>query len=130
MASASGINKITVDKSELLGVLQKNRTEHRRVYDAAVEKFRERAIAQLDRLVGTLRDGRMPKTLYIGLPIPEEHTRDYDRAMAMLRMHKDDVIELSEQGYLQLVNDDWGWKSAFASNTSSYVVTHDDEDFA
>jgi hypothetical protein len=59
----------------------------------------------------------------VALPVPEEHLADYDRAIAMLERHIEPTIQLSETAYAQLVDDDWGWRDQFVSNTYSYLAT-------
>jgi hypothetical protein len=118
-----GMGSVTVEKAALLAVVRENRAKHRAVFERAVEVFRGQANERLEALARELREsGSLPKTLYVGLPIPEEHTDDYDRAIRMLEMHIHDVVELSEEAYRRVVEDDWGWQQTFATNTRSYLA--------
>lgn len=118
----TGIGDVTVSKDDLLRIVNKNRAEHRTTFDAALVKFREKAIVELDAIIAELKAGQFPKHLASRLPRPEEHTADYDRAIRMLTMHTEATIALSEEAYARLVDDDWGWRDAFLSNTHSYIV--------
>lgn len=117
---STGMGDVTVAKAALITILRDNRAVHRKTFDVAVVKFREQAIERLDALITEIKQGKLPQ-LYVPLPMPEEHTGDYDRAIKMLEMHIEDTITLSEDAYARLVDDDWGWKQAFFSNTASYV---------
>lgn len=118
--SLTGIGEAELDKDKLLAVLRANRDKHHDVFERAVVKFREQAIQKLDGIIEQLRQGKTPN-LYVGLPVPEEHTDDYDRNIHMLEMHIGGTIMISEEAFLRLVEDDWGWRDAFASNTASYI---------
>lgn len=121
-SSMTGMGDVTVAKAELLAIVEANRAAHWAVFQKACDKFRERAISKLNALADQVKRGDVPESLSVGLPIPEEHTDDYDRAIRMLRMHVGETVTLSEEACMRLVEDDWGWKQAFASNTSSYLV--------
>lgn len=123
MRQPVGMPDITVPKHQLLQILERNRTAHRNAYDRALEKFREQAIMRLDKMLAQVRAGKSPR-LYVDLPVPEEHTADYDRAIQMLAMDTTVDVKLSETAYARLVDDDWGWRDSFAANTSSYLVEH------
>ena len=60
-------------------------------------------------------------TLWVQLPVPEEHTGDYQRAIRMLKLHMGDTIELTEAALATFMDDDWGWMTSFMANTMSYA---------
>lgn len=118
--SASGLSPITVSTSELLEIVKTNRDKHRGIFEEALIIYRKKAIAELDSIIKKLESGKTP-SLYINLPVPEEHTDDYTRAIKMLGMHNGPTIELDEQAYMRLVDDEWGWSDLFTANTIGYV---------
>ena len=119
----TGIGDVTVDKKWLLATLKTNREKHRETFERAVEVFRRRAEYDLRELISKIHKGEIPRFVGVHLPIPEEHTEDYDRAIHMLENSINDTATLSEHAYAQLVDDDWGWARDFATNTASYLVT-------
>jgi hypothetical protein len=114
---------VTVDKGWLVSVVTANRDAHRGVFEEAVEKFRVLALERLDALVKQITAGQIV-ALHVRLPIPEEHTDDYARALKMLDAHVGTTVELSETAYRCLVEDEWGWHRAFVSNTMAYMNTY------
>lgn len=49
---------------------------------------------------------------------PIDKTNDYDRALEMLQMSVDDVVEISDTEFQCFVQDQWAWtQQAFMSNT-------------
>jgi hypothetical protein len=112
---------VTLDKDELLDVLRDNRERHRVVFEKAIEGFRERAITELDRRIADLKARKGQVDLFVHLPEPEDHTRDYDRVIRMVEMHQGDTIELDEKAFASYVEDEWSWKREFVGTNSKYV---------
>lgn len=115
------MNTITVKKSDLLDILRKNRESHRETFVKAQEVYRKAVIAELDRMLAEARNGDKIRRAF-SLPEPEEHTEDYDMAIAMLEMDVGEEVELNRGEFATYVMDEWGWQMSFAANTSSYVT--------
>lgn len=111
---------ITVSKSKLLESLTKNREEHAAEFQLAIDKYRERVILELNDRLDKVKAGK-DIDLYFRLPVPEEHTEDYDVAIQMLGWHTGDTLELDQHMFQQYVMNNWGWAKSFAANTSSYT---------
>lgn len=114
---------ITVRREDFIQAVARNREGHRAAFDQAVEGYRRRLIAELERRLRHVAQGR-PVDQYLGLPEPEDHTDDYDRVLAMARMSVDDELELSEHEFGMYVMDQWEWKHAFAETTTMYGGGH------
>ena len=108
-------------KPELLKILEENRSKHRRVFEAALDGYQKEALRQLEMKVQALKAGKYPK-IYLNLPMPEDHTRDYDRIIRMVTMHQEDTVVLDEQQFAQYVEDDWSWKRQWASTSNVYAA--------
>jgi hypothetical protein len=115
------VEPIRVNKADLLDVLRENRAAHRDIFLTAQEKYRERIIEELDRRLADAKAGKAID-VYIRLPVPEDHTDDYDRIISMLMMSLDDEILLTERDAMTYVQDEWGWNASFFANTTSYTV--------
>lgn len=111
---------VKVQKAELRAVVQVNRDGHRNEFLKALEGFKARAIDELERRIVDVEKGRK-FSQHLGLPEPEDHTKDYDRVLKMLAMSVDDVIELDESDFQMYVMDDWAWKQQFTTTNSMYV---------
>lgn len=122
------IMEVTVRKLELLKVLQENRAKHRRVFEAALKGYRKEALKQLDELVRELKAGHTPLVRMV-LPLPQDHTSDYDRVIRMLGMHVSDDFTLPEQEFAWYVEDDWAWKRQFLSISNSYAAAAVTKDY-
>jgi hypothetical protein len=96
---------ITVNKAQLIAILEKNMAEHREVFLEAQKKYREVVIAALDAELKAAREGR-PFELrrLVQLTAPEDHTADYQRNIEMLKMSVDEHIDITEQEFASFLS--------------------------
>ena len=114
---------VKITKAELLGILTKNRAEHRDIFLTGQTKYREAAIRILDEALADAKAGKKIRRS-IGLVAPEDHTADYDRVIRMLELSVDDTIVLTSAEFEQYVMDRWRWASQFGATVSSYGVSN------
>jgi hypothetical protein len=111
---------IYVDRGLLMTKLRDNLAEHRAIFNRAIEKFRVEAVRQLNKRIDEIASGESTNTL-VHLPVPEDHSADYERAIRMLEHHQRDEVQLTEATYRQFFDDDWDWKERWRGTTASYV---------
>lgn len=116
------MNAVKVSKTELLTTLKANRDNHRKIFLEAQEGYRAAAIAELDKMLAEARAGLKVRRS-LTLVEPSDQTRDYDRAIRMLEMAQDEVVELEEHDFMQYVMDDWSWKKQFLHSNFAYSAT-------
>lgn len=115
------MQNIRVNKFELRDTLTKNRAEHRKIFEEAVEGYRKEVISRLEDHLERVKEGSLIR-VYVSLPQPSDHTADYDRALQMLEWSLDEEIEIDEQTFSELVMDDWSWKREFLTTNSAYSM--------
>lgn len=115
-----GLGAVTVTRQKLLTYLEENRTQHRALFEEAQVGFREQVIQLLDKRLEDAKQGK-GIDLRIHLPEPQDHTKDYDRVILMVKMSVNDEIELTHQEFQQYVMDDWSWKREFVATASNYT---------
>ena len=113
---------ILVKKSTLIEKLKKNRAAHHKIFEEALVGYRKQAIKLLDQQLKRAKSGKKFHT-YIVLTVPQDQTKDYDRAIGMLAMDLSDEVALSENDYRCYVLDEWNWKDQFLSTNSAYSRT-------
>lgn len=113
--------EVTIKKTELRKTLVKNRKEHRAKFVAAQKGYRARVIEILDARLVDAREGR-DIDLHFRMPVPEDHTADYDREIKMLDMEVGDTVVVEMHLFDQLVMDRWSWSGAFAATSAIYAV--------
>jgi hypothetical protein len=112
--------KTTVKKEALLEILRANREQHRDDFEKAVEGYRHRKLAQLEDQIDAITCGRI-HTKFEALPVPQDHTVDYDRVIRLVELDINDTMTLDEDEVAMFVMDDWHWKREFATTNAYYV---------
>lgn len=113
------MQNIKVDKAELISTLEANRTKHRQIFEEACEGYQKAVIKELETQLKRARAG-IRQTMQIIIPAPIDQTKEYDRAIAMLKMSVDKEVELSERDFQCYVLDDWDWKMNFLASSRHY----------
>ena len=111
----------TVRKDELLKKLEENRQKHRSVFEAALEGWRTQGILAMEKKADALRAGKKPDLIFT-MPAPDDHTRDYDRVIAMVKMDTAQVWTMTEQEFACYVQDDWAWKRQWLQTSNRYAA--------
>ena len=112
---------ITVIKTELVEKLKANRETHRALFLAAQERYRDAMIKELDQALEEARNGGTIRRSF-AMPVPEDHTADFDTAIEMLQWDLGKTVQLSYHDFQQYVQNQWGWRASFAANTESYLA--------
>lgn len=116
------MKSVKVKRTELIAKVEENRAKHIDEYSEAFKAWREEQAAKITAASMKLSSNPCDFNLYVYvLQSPTSHEDDYDRALEMLRMSVDDVIELDQAEFRQLVCDEWQWQQAFKAVTTSYV---------
>lgn len=111
---------IKVDKAKLIETLRSNRDEHRSIFLKAQEAYRDQMIAELDRALVEARNNGPIRRAFT-LPVPEDHTTDFDTVIKMLEWDEGKKVRLSQHEFETYVENRWGWRTSFAATTQSYV---------
>jgi hypothetical protein len=109
---------------QLIETIEANGQNHHKKFEEAFSAYRERVIEVLEQNLADAKAGRAIRT-YIDMPIPEDHSIDYDIAIGMLQMALDageTTVDLSFDDYRRYVLDKWGWSEAFRATSQSYGV--------
>lgn len=112
---------IKVQVGQLATTLETNKGTHRNAYEKAVERYRSKAVELFEENIKEVKKGG-PVRQHLALPVPEDHTKDYDRALQMLEWHQGEEIELTMGEFQTYVQDDWGWKQSFSTTNMTYGV--------
>jgi hypothetical protein len=117
--SIKGIQHIVVKKEDLVTALTKNRDGHRAQYEEAHSGYRKALLETVAKMYDDAKKG-LEVAHMIHLEIPEDHTKDYDRVIGMMRMSIDETVLITQSEYSQYVMDDWGWKERFTGTSNAY----------
>ncbi len=118
----NAMRDVKVNKDELLGIVRANKEKHIKEYLEAVEDFKKAAINIAEhnlKLAQTADTEQISK--FKQLPSkPVSYEDSYSRAIRMLELSVESVIEVEEQIFNQLVLDEWQWKHNFAVTSALY----------
>jgi hypothetical protein len=109
-----------IKREELLQVVTANRDKHREVFLEALDGYRKAAIAELEN---ALNDAKSGKAIFRTTKLiqPMDQTGDYNRAIKMMEMTTEPIIELDEDQFAQLVMNKWHWGKQFSASNRAYV---------
>lgn len=115
------MNQVRLNKDALLTKLRENRKNHRAIVEDAWKGYKAEVIRQLEKQLKRARKG-VKKQIFVHIPIPEDHTDDYDRVIAMLEMDVRAEFDVSETEFENYVRDKWKWSGQFAATNSTYSM--------
>jgi hypothetical protein len=113
------LSEITVDKSQLIDTLRKNRENHLAIVKEAQIGYVEDARRVFEEKLKLITENKIV-SLSLGLSPPVDNTREYDQAISMLEWEKSSEICLSQQSFKNFVLDDWSWKNNFLISNAKY----------
>lgn len=111
---------VKVEKAKLLETVKKNKEAHKLEYAEAMEGYRDEFDRQLAAKRKALKKGELPNQSFMGLPVPSEHTAEYEQVELMLEFSVDDIVELEHHEFSNYVMDEWGWKHRFSETLMNY----------
>ena len=118
------MNSIKMKRIELLDIVRANLGTHITEFNESVEDY-QRLVLQ-----STTANLKLAKTASLdefkkikSLPsAPTSYEDSYKRAIRMLELSVEDIIEVEEDVFNQLVLDEWQWKRAFTVSNATYKV--------
>ena len=112
--------KLKFKVAELIDILKKNWKQHALDYTEAMVEFNTEYYKRLKDMMELADKNEFNQ--HVDVPQPVSYEKDYKRAVDMLELSCDEIIELDEATYDKLVNDNWSWKSHFDANTTMYLA--------
>ena len=116
---------VRIEAEDLLEALHENLARHEENLETFLAERRERMVEVLTDALFDLNahpeDGEYThgKESY-HFPMPTDNTESYKRAIRMVEMSVDRVIELEQHEFDQYVLDNWAWKDAFMRSATHY----------
>lgn len=112
------MDSVKINKDELLKIVQENKEKHIKEYKEAVKDFQMAVTKVCNENIELVNAGKIDIK---NMPVkPNSYEANYNRAIRMLELTVDTVIELGTYEFNQLVLDEWEWKQAFSTSNSTY----------
>jgi len=118
----NAMRTVKINKAELLDIVVANKRKHVTEFAEAVKDYKKAAIKVAKEHVELAKSGDLEQIARIrAMPNkPASYEKEYDRAVRMLELSVEDVIELEADVFNQLVLDEWAWKNMFITSNSLY----------
>lgn len=113
------MERVKVNKAELLKILETNRGKHRQIFEEACDGYQKAVVRELESQLKRAKEG-IRRSIVISIPAPIDQTREYDRAIAMMKMSVEAEVLLTELDFRCYVLDDWDWKQKFLTSSRAY----------
>ena len=116
------MNAIKMKRLELLEIVRQNMQKHTAEYDESVEDYKVLVLKITNSNLKLAKTADLKNFKQIkSLPQhPSSHEDSYKRAVRMLELSVDDIIEIEEDVFNQLVLDEWSWKQHFDASNIMY----------
>jgi hypothetical protein len=103
------MENIKTNKAELLEIVKTNCAKHKEEYLDAIKAYRVKAADLLTKELQKIVTGEKFE-IGFNLVKPVSHEKEYDLTIKMLEMSVEDVVEITQYEFNEMVNDEWGWK--------------------
>ena len=120
------MRSVKMNKTELLEIVRQNKTKHVTEYEEAVVDYKALAVKVAKDNLKLANSGDLEKikeTKSMPTP-PTSYENDYQRAIRMLELSVEDIIELEDDVFNQLVLDEWSWKRHFTVSNATYKMAY------
>jgi hypothetical protein len=118
------MNAIKMNRLELLALVQANKIKHIADFTESVEDYKTLVLQYSAANLKLAKTGNLEEFKKIkSLPgAPVSYEASYARAIRMLELSVDEIIEVEEDVFNQLVLDEWSWKRSFVLANSTYKI--------
>jgi len=111
-----------INRLELLKIVQANKQQHITDFNEAVEDYKKAAVKLAEANLALAHTGDVESIVKMrAAPSrPVSYEKEYSRGIRMLELSVEEVIDVTEDVFNQLVLDEWAWKNAFTTTSASY----------
>jgi hypothetical protein len=116
------MNAIKMNRTELLAIVRANKEIHISEFNESVEDYKKLVlqIASANLKLAKTANLEEFKKLKAAPSAPQSYEDSYKRAIRMLELSVEDIIEVEEDVFNQLVLDEWLWKRNFTVSNALY----------
>ena len=105
-----GLDKVRLEKKALLEKMQQNLETHVKEYKEAHAGWRRVVII---KMAANLEKAQAGGKVVVGVwepKEPENHAREYERTISLLKASIDDTVVITAQEFRWYSDDEWSWK--------------------
>jgi fibronectin type 3 domain-containing protein len=111
----NSMRSVKLNTKQLLKIVNENKEKHVKEYLEAIEDYKVAVLKISSTNLKLAKTGDLAKFGDIeSIPTsPRSYEKEYLRAISMLELSVDVVVELEDAVFNQLVLDEWQWKNQF-----------------
>jgi len=113
------MKNVKIERVKLLGIVTENKQKHITEFAEAVVDYKTAVKKICTYNLSEIDAGRIDKLKEVP-DQPTSYETSYSRAIRMLELSADEIIEVDELTFNQLVLDEWQWKHSFTASNSFY----------
>lgn len=116
------MRSVKINRFELLNIVRENQIKHETEYVESVADYKAAVLKIAKENLALAESGDLDQISKMrNTPTEPVTYRDaYARAIRMLELSVDEVIELQDDVFNQLVLDEWSWKRGFVASSTMY----------
>jgi len=116
------MHSVKLDRAGLLAIVRENMAKHVSEFEEAVTDYKVLVLKIAKDNLSLAKTSDLAKISKMqAIPQkPASYEDSYKRAIRMLELSVESVIELEEEIFNQLVLDEWTWKRSFIASNSLY----------
>lgn len=114
------MNSVNMKRDELIRIVKENRIKHIADFQEAEKDYAVAVVTVAKFNLKVAQSDAKVKKFKSYPTSPRSYETDYTRAERMLTLSVDEVIEVDEHIFNQLVLDEWSWKQQFNVTNTSY----------
>ena len=113
------MKNVKIERLRLLNIVIDNKAKHLAEYTEAVVDYKIAVTKVCKYNLSEIEANRIDKLKKVP-DQPQTYENSYVRAIRMLELSAEDIIELDELTFNQLVLDEWQWKHSFSTSNTAY----------
>ena len=115
------MNSIKMNRLELLEIVKENKQKHIDAYAESIEDYKVAVLKITTTNLKMAKTADLEQFKFKTIPSkPTSYEDNYTRAIRMLELSVEAIIDVEESIFNQLVLDEWGWKQQFTTLSASY----------
>ena len=118
----AGNRTILLKKGDLIAKIKENKEIHIKEFDEAIIAYKEEALKQLARQTSKVEEGGLDAKLDLITPV--NNAENYDKILEMFTWDVRDEVELSQNEFLEYVQDETEFAVAAKFSNTYYSSSH------
>jgi len=120
------MNAIKMNRQELLAIVRENKIKHVAEFEESVTDYKALVLQIAQANAKLAKTGNLDefKKMKAMPQSPQSYETSYARAIRMLELSVEEIIEVEEDVFNQLVLDEWDWKRGFVAASAMYKTAY------